>query len=94
MSLTNDLYASGFPGGIYNSGFASQWIAQRVSDAQAAPQGGQQWAKTMIADGDKVCLANQVLHLETRNVAALLAIDETHGIPAPLWERLRERFAA
>jgi hypothetical protein len=28
------------------------------------------------------------------NVAALLAIDETHGIPAPLWERLRERFAA
>ena len=28
------------------------------------------------------------------DVAALLAIDDTHGIPAPLWERLRDRFAA
>ncbi len=93
MSLTNDLYASGFPGGIYNSGFAAGWIAQRVSDAQAAPQGGQQWAKTMIADGDKVCLANQVLHLETRNVATLLAT-ASHRVPALYDKRATETWAA
>ena len=28
------------------------------------------------------------------DVAALLAVDGEHGIPAPLWERLRARFAA
>jgi len=27
------------------------------------------------------------------DVEALLAIDDEHGIPAPLWERLRDRFA-
>ena len=40
LSPTDDLYSTGYPGGIYNDGFAASWVAQRVSDAQAAPQGG------------------------------------------------------
>jgi hypothetical protein len=27
------------------------------------------------------------------DVAALLVLDDEHGIPAPVWERLRGRFA-
>ena len=41
LSPTDDLYSTGYPGGIYNDGFAAGWTAQRVSDAAPAPQGGQ-----------------------------------------------------
>jgi len=34
------------------------------------------------------------LHADEVDVDALLAPKGEHGIPAPLWERLRERFAA
>jgi len=68
MSVTNDLYATGFPGGILNDGFAASWIAARVKDALPAPEGGAAYAKALIADGDRTCLANQALHLETRNI--------------------------
>lgn len=73
MSLTNDLYATGFPGGIYNTGFAGSWLAARVTDAEAAPAGGDAWAKAEIAAGDATCLANQALHPETQDIASLLA---------------------
>ncbi len=72
MSLTDDLYSTGFPGGMFNSGFAGSWLAQRIADAQPAPEGGQTYAKVLIADGDMQCLANQALHLETQNLDALL----------------------
>src|SRR5664280_2990981 len=36
MSPTDDLFSTGYPGGIYNSGFASGWFAERVSDAKPA----------------------------------------------------------
>ncbi len=81
MSLTNDLYATGFPGGIFNSGFAGSWIAQRISDAEPAPQGGEEYAKVLIAEGDKQCLANQALHLQTQNIDSLLATN-THRTPS------------
>ena len=72
MSPTDDLFSTGYPGGIYNDGFAKSWIAQRASDAEAAPQGGQPWAKAEIAAGDKTCLANQVLHPEAQKLAGLV----------------------
>ena len=72
LSSTDDLFSTGYPGGIYNSGFAKSWIAQRVIDAQAAPQGGQPWAKAEIATGDKTCLANQVLHPEAQKLDSLV----------------------
>ncbi len=72
MSLTDDLYSTGFPGGLFNTGFAASWLEQRIEDAEPAPQGGQEWAKVEIADGDQTCLANQALHAETQNLTSLL----------------------
>ena len=36
MSPTDDLFSTGYPGGIYNDGFAAGWISQRIDDAKAA----------------------------------------------------------
>ena len=36
MSPTDDLFSTGYPGGIYNDGFAASWIDQRIDDAKAA----------------------------------------------------------
>ena len=38
MSPTDDLFSTGYPGGIYNSGFAAGWIGERINDAKAAAQ--------------------------------------------------------
>jgi uncharacterized protein len=75
LSPTDDLYSTGYPGGIYNDGFAASWIAQRKSDAQPAPGGGQPWATAEIDAGDKTCLANQALHLQAQNQEALVTPD-------------------
>jgi predicted acyl esterase len=72
LSPTDDLFSTGYPGGIYNNGFAKSWIEQRISDAEAAPQGGQTWAKAEIAAGDQTCLANQRLHPEAEALASLV----------------------
>ncbi|MBK8294668.1 MAG: CocE/NonD family hydrolase [Solirubrobacterales bacterium] len=73
MSVTDDLYtATGYPGGIFNSGFALSWITERVDDAKPAPEGGQPWAKELTTNGDpdttppnvpdQHCIDNQKLH--------------------------------
>lgn len=72
LSPTDDLFSTGYPGGIYNDGFAKSWIAQRIVDAEPAPGGGQPWATAEIAAGDKTCLANQRLHLESENLTSLV----------------------
>jgi predicted acyl esterase len=72
LSPTDDLFSTGYPGGIYNDGFAKSWIQQRISDARAAPEGGQPWARAEIAAGDKTCLANQRLHPEAESLASLV----------------------
>jgi uncharacterized protein len=81
MSLTDDLYNTGFPGGMFNSGFAGTWLAQRVSDAMPAPEGGQTYAKVLIEQGDTRCLADQALHGQTQNVFALLS-EASHRVPS------------
>jgi predicted acyl esterase len=81
MSPTNNLYDTGYPGGMYNNGFAAEWIQERIVAAQAAPKGGQEWAKQMIALGDKTCLANQVLHPDTLNVHQIMT-QAIHYIPS------------
>ncbi|HTT86216.1 MAG TPA: CocE/NonD family hydrolase, partial [Acidimicrobiales bacterium] len=75
LSPTDDLYSTGYPGGIYNDGFAKSWVAQRISDAQPAPQGGQTWAKAEIAAGDETCRADQRLHLQAESLASLVGPD-------------------
>ena len=36
MSPTDDLFSTGYPGGIYNDGFAAGWTNSRIDDAKAA----------------------------------------------------------
>lgn len=72
LSPTDDLYSTGYPGGIYNDGFAKSWIDQRIVDAQAAPGGGEPWATAEIKAGDKTCLANQVLHPEATALESII----------------------
>jgi predicted acyl esterase len=36
MSPTDDLFSTGYPGGIFNDGFAASWVAQRIQDAKPA----------------------------------------------------------
>lgn len=68
MSVTDDSYTgSAYPGGIRNSGFISQWTHERMDDAAPAPAGGQPWAKALTKAGDKHCIANQRLRLQTRD---------------------------
>src|SRR5262249_26302567 len=55
----------GFPGGIFNNGFAQSWLQERKDDAKPAPTGGQSWARKRVNDGDQVCRANQILRLQT-----------------------------
>ncbi|MEX0621014.1 MAG: CocE/NonD family hydrolase [Solirubrobacterales bacterium] len=74
MSITTDIFnGTGYPGGIFNSGFALSWVQDRVSDARPAPEGGQSWARRMILDfNDAECLSNQKLRLQTLNVLDLI----------------------
>ncbi len=73
MSITDDLYnATGYPGGIFNSGFALSWIKERVADAKPAPEGGQPYARELVKRGDKNCAANQKLRLQTQDVLDLI----------------------
>jgi predicted acyl esterase len=68
MSVTDDLYtATGYPGGIFNSGFARTWVVERMHDARPAPAGGQPYARALVRMGDEHCGANQRLRLQTQN---------------------------
>ena len=74
LSPLDDLYSTGSPGGVPNTGFAAGWIADRVNDAKpASPTTGQPWAWAEIGTGDATCLANQQFHGQTENVNAILA---------------------
>jgi uncharacterized protein len=67
MSVTDDLYGAGYPGGIRNSGFGQSWLEDRMEDARPAPGGGQPYARALVRSGDRHCLANQRLRLQTQN---------------------------
>jgi hypothetical protein len=65
LSTIGDIYrAPGYPGGIFNNGFAESWLTERAHDAEPAPMGGQGWARTRVDDGDTVCLDNQKMRLQ------------------------------
>ncbi|HMK62468.1 MAG TPA: CocE/NonD family hydrolase, partial [Acidimicrobiales bacterium] len=36
LSPTDDLFSTGYPGGIFNDGFARSWVDQRIDDAKPA----------------------------------------------------------
>lgn len=68
MSVADDAYATGFPGGIRNTGFARDWLVERAADARPAPAGGQPYARALVRAGDRRCAANQRLRLQTRDL--------------------------
>jgi len=77
MSVTGDLYDGiGYPGGIFNTGFALGWLTERKEDARPAPEGGQRWAKELVEQGDEHCIANQALHGQSRDGLAILSNTE------------------
>ncbi len=81
FSVIADIYRSpGFPGGIFNNGFAQSWLRERADDAKPAPEGGQAWAVRRVLDGDTVCLANQRLRLQTQDP---IEVTESH----PFYEK-------
>ena len=92
MSLTDDLYSTGFPGGMFNNGFAGSWIADRIADAKPAPQGGQTYARVLIEQGDTRCLANQALHGQSQNIDALLQ-EASHRVPSLYGQRAPATWA-
>jgi predicted acyl esterase len=68
FSVIAEIYtAPGFPGGIFNNGFAESWLRERADDAKPAPAGGQGWARKRVREGDTVCLDNQRLRLQTQD---------------------------
>ena len=77
MSVTDDTYlATGYPGGIPNSGFARSWISERMEEARPAPAGGQPWAKALVKAGDRHCRTNQRLRLQTQDALRIIRRNE------------------
>jgi hypothetical protein len=73
MSVTDDIYtATGYPGGIFNDGFALSWLKDRIADARPAPAGGQPWARALTRRGDRHCIRNQRLRLQTEDALRLV----------------------
>jgi predicted acyl esterase len=72
FSVISEIYTSpGYPGGIFNNGFAESWLRERADDAEPAPEGGQSWARKRVREGDTVCLENQKLRLQTQDPVAV-----------------------
>lgn len=62
LSVIDDSFRSTlYPGGILNTGFAVDWIQQRMDQSRPYGQG---WTKERADAGDAVCADNQVLRLQ------------------------------
>lgn len=80
MSLTDDLYSTGFPGGIFNTGFANSWLSARQAEARPAPEkGAQPYAIELVRRGDQHCKANQKLRLQTQQIKQLIEENPTRN---------------
>ncbi len=68
LSVLDDSYrATLYPGGILNTGFAVEWMSERVEEA--APY-GQAWARGRADAGDTRCAENQALRLQNPDLVA------------------------
>src|SRR6185369_4256375 len=59
LSVIGNTYTTGRPGGIFNDGFALEWITEVLDRADPYGQG---WEQKRVDGGDKVCEENQLLH--------------------------------
>ena len=71
LSFAGRLWDVGWPGGIFNTGFAEGWLAERIESAKPAPSpGALSDANTLVAT-DPYCRENQKLRLQTRDGLAI-----------------------
>lgn len=71
LSVLDDSYRSTlYPGGILNTGFAVEWTAARMEQAQPY---GQEWTRTRADEGDTECAANQALRLQNPDLLQEIA---------------------
>ncbi len=59
LSVIGGTYSTGRPGGIFNDGFALEWITNVLDKASPYGQG---WEQAKVDAGDTVCEENQLLH--------------------------------
>jgi uncharacterized protein len=79
ISLIDQSQTTLYPGGILNTGFAFEWTKDRMADAKpAGPKSGQDWAYTMIQEGDKTCEANQALHPEHAHLLSKVRANDSY----------------
>ena len=62
------------PGGIFNNGFAQEWLENVLERAQPY---GHAWIQDVVDGGDLVCEEHQLLHSQQRNALAE-ALDKAH----------------
>ena len=80
---------SGYPGGIFNDGLRARPGSRSAWPTPARPGGGQPWARVLTREGDKHCIANQELRLQTAERAG----DAMRGQPVPHAVALRPALA-
>jgi predicted acyl esterase len=59
LSVVGSTYSTTRPGGIFNDGFALEWITTVLNKASPYGQG---WEARQVAAGDAICAENQLLH--------------------------------
>lgn len=64
LSVIQDAWLMAWPGGIYNSGFTEQWLAQRNAQAES---GGTDWVAKLIDEGDTTCEDNLEIRSQNPN---------------------------
>lgn len=62
LSVIGDSWQMAWPGGIYNTGFTQQWLAERNRQSEA---GGSDWVDEQVAGGDTTCEDN--LRIRSQN---------------------------
>jgi predicted acyl esterase len=64
VSVLGNTYTTANPGGIFNDGFALEWISQVLDEAGPYGQG---WEQARVDAGDTICEENQLLHGQKRD---------------------------
>ncbi len=62
LSVIGDAWQMAWPGGIYNSGFTEQWLAERNRQSEG---GGTDWVSQQVDGGDETCEEN--LRIRSQN---------------------------
>lgn len=65
LSVIGGTHSTMRPGGIFNDGFALEWVTEVLD--KAAPY-GQGWEQARVDAGDTICEENQLLHGQRENV--------------------------